>query len=183
MSGHSKWSQIKHQKGVTDKKRGQLFSKLGAAITAAAKSEPNPQFNPRLRSAVEKAREFQMPNDNIERAVKKASDKNVHVEELIFESYGPGGAAILIEAITDNRNRTVAEIKKVLHDHDGKWAESGSVRWAFEETRDEKNERVWEAKFPQAVSSEDQEKLNRLIEALDEHDDVQNIFVNTPSSE
>ncbi len=180
MSGHSKWSQIKHQKGVTDKKRGQLFSKLGAAITAAAKTEPNPQFNPRLRSAIDKAREFQMPNDNIERAIKKAADKNESIEELLFESYGPGGAALLIEAITDSRNRTVAEVKKILHDHEGKWAESGSVRWAFEQITEENGDRVWKSKFPQAVSDDDQKKLNRLIEALDDHDDIQNIFINIP---
>jgi len=180
MSGHSKWSQIKHQKGVTDKKRGQLFSKLGAAITAAAKTEPNPQYNPRLRSAIEKAREFQMPNDNIERAIKKASDKSSNVEELVFESYGPGAVAIIIEAITDNRNRTVAEIKKILNDHEGKWAETGSVQWAFDQTMSESGERIWKAKFPQEISSEDQQKLSRLLDALDEHDDVQNIFTNTP---
>ncbi len=183
MSGHSKWSQIKHQKGITDKKRGQLFSKLGAAITAAAKTEPNPQFNPRLRSAIDKAREFQMPNDNIERAIKKAADKSAVLEELIFESYGPGGSAILIEAITDNRNRTVAEVKKILHDHEGKWAESGSVRWAFEQTTDEKGERNWKAKFPQAVSAEGATKLERLIEAVDDHDDIHAIYVNTPDAE
>mgnify|MGYP001585988755 FL=1 len=183
MSGHSKWSQIKRQKGVTDKKRGQLFAKLGSAITVAAKSEPNPQFNPRLRSAVEKAREFQMPNDNIERAIKKASDKNLNVEELTFESYGPGGSALFIEAITDSRNRTVAEVKKILHDHEGKWAESGSVRWAFDQAVGEGGERSWKAKFPQILSEKDHRKLEKLIEALDEHDDVQDIFTNTPETE
>jgi len=183
MSGHSKWSQIKRQKGVTDKKRGQLFSKLGVAISAAAKDEPNPQFNPRLRSAIDKAREFQMPNDNIERAIKKGSDKNLNIEELIFESYGPGGSALFIEAITDNRNRTVAEVKKILHDHEGKWAESGSVRWAFDQMTEENGERTWKAKFPRALNEDDQNKLERLIEALDEHDDVQDIFTNTPPNE
>lgn len=183
MSGHSKWSQIKHQKGITDKKRGQLFSKLGAAITAAAKTESNPQFNPRLRSAIDKAREFQMPNENIERAIKKAADKSAVLEELIFECYGPGGSAVLIEAITDNRNRTVAEVKKILHDHEGKWAESGSVRWAFEQKIETSGERTWTAKFPQAISEDGQKKLSRLLEALEDHDDIQDIFTNTPSSD
>jgi YebC/PmpR family DNA-binding regulatory protein len=178
MSGHSKWSQIKHQKGTTDKKRGQLFSKLGAAIAAAAKTEPNPQFNPRLRSAIDRAREFQLPNENIERAIKKGFDKNQNIEELIFESYGPGGVALLIEAITDNRNRTVAEVRKILNDKNGRWAESGSVRWAFEQTATENGERTWQAKFPQAVSRDDQKKLMELVETLEAHADIQNVFVN-----
>lgn len=178
MSGHSKWSQIKHQKGITDKKRGQLFSKLSTAITAAAKNEPNPQFNPRLRSAIEKARGLQMPNDNIERAIKKASDKNQSLEEIMCEAYGPGSAALIIEAITDNRNRTIPEMKKILHDHNGKWGESGSVLWAFEQKTDDLGDRVWQPKFSQNISEEDKKKLETLIEALEEHDDIQRVFTN-----
>src|SRR3989344_9395701 len=104
MSGHNKWSQIKNQKGAADKKRGQLFSKLLKAISIAAKTEANPQFNPRLRSVMEKAKEFNVPQDNIERAVSKASETK-NLEDITVEAYGPEGAALIIEGITDNTNR------------------------------------------------------------------------------
>jgi YebC/PmpR family DNA-binding regulatory protein len=174
MSGHNKWSQIKHKKGATDQKRGALFSKLAIAITAAAKNELNPQFNPHLRSAIDKAKELLMPNDNIERAIQRASNKNEDLDELLFESYGPGNTALLIEAITDSRNRTVSEIKKLLSDHHAKWAENGSVLWAFEQSPD-KN---WTAKFPLDLSVEDKGKLTKLLDALDGHADVQRVITN-----
>lgn len=176
MSGHSKWSQIKHQKGITDKKRGQIFSKLLNAVTIAAKTDPNPQFNPRLRSAIEKARENNVPQDNIERAVKKVSEGAENIEELILEAYGPGGIAILIESITDNKNRSISEIKKVLGDNGAKWAESGSVRWAFETPAAGQGE--WTAKFPQEISEEDKVSLAKLIDALEVRDDIQKITTN-----
>src|SRR3989344_4105261 len=131
MSGHSHWSGIKHKKGAKDAKRAVLFSKLLNAVSIAAKPEPNPQFNPRLRTAVDKAREANVPNDNIDRAIKKAAEKTDDLEELLMEAYGPGGAPLLIEAITDSRNRTVSEIKAILGALGAKWAEPGSVRWAF----------------------------------------------------
>src|SRR5271168_222848 len=99
MSGHSHWAGIKHKKEATDQKRGKVFSKLLAAISAAGKTEPNPDFNPRLRTAVLKAREASVPQENIERAIKRASDKDVELEELVFEAYGPGGIAIMMEAV------------------------------------------------------------------------------------
>src|SRR5271155_2827486 len=99
MSGHSHWAGIKHKKEITDKKRGKVFSKLLALISAAAKTEPNPGFNPRLRTAIAKAREASVPQENIERAVKRASEVGGDLNELTFEAYGPGGGAILIEAI------------------------------------------------------------------------------------
>jgi YebC/PmpR family DNA-binding regulatory protein len=173
MSGHSKWAQIKHKKGAADQKRGALFSKLLAAITIAAKTEPNPDFNPRLRTAIERAKKEGVPGENIERAIKRASETGQNLEELILEAYGPGGAAMLIEAATDNKNRTIPEIKKILSDAGGKWAESGSVRWAFEKTPG-----GWQAKFPQIVSDDDRKKLEALIAALREHDDVQEVYVN-----
>ncbi|MEK7077138.1 MAG: YebC/PmpR family DNA-binding transcriptional regulator, partial [Patescibacteria group bacterium] len=104
MAGHSHWKQIKVQKGAADQKRGRVFSKLLAAVSIAAKSEANPQFNPRLRAAVAKAKENQVPQENIDRAIKKASEKNENLEEIRMECYGPGGAAIIAEAITDNSN-------------------------------------------------------------------------------
>lgn len=172
MSGHSHWAGIKHKKEITDQKRGKVFSKLLALISAAAKSEPNPDFNPRLRTAVAKAREAAVPAENIERAIKRAAESTDELEELLFEAYGPAGIAILIEAISSSRNRTVQEIKNILKDHHGKWAEAGSVQWTFEKTAD-----GWTAKFPQDISSDDREHLETLVEALEDNDDVQNVYV------
>src|ERR1035438_1180486 len=122
MSGHSHWSGIKHKKEITDQKRGKVFSKLLALISAAAKTEPNPDFNPRLRTVVNTAKEANVPAENIERAIKRAANSAEDLEELVFEAYGPAGAAILIEAISNNRNRTIQEVKLILKEHGGKWA-------------------------------------------------------------
>jgi YebC/PmpR family DNA-binding regulatory protein len=175
MSGHSHWAGIKHKKEATDQKRGKVFSKLLAAVSAAAKSEPNPDFNPRLRTAIAKAREASVPQENIERAVKRAAEAGADLEELVFEAYGPGGIAIIMDAVSDNRNRTVQEIKLILKELNGKWAESGSVRWAFEAKGGEGG---WQPKFPQEVSEEDAKKLSALVDALEDNDDVQNVFTN-----
>jgi len=174
MSGHSKWKQIKHKKEITDKKRSQLFVKLLNAVRIAAKDEPNPDFNPRLRTAVEKAKESHVPQENIERALKQSDDKNL--EEVIIEAYGPSGSAIIIEAITDNRNRTINEIKKILSDFGAKFAEPGSVRWSF--IAPSSGNVSWQPKFKQEFSSEDKQKLSELIEALQEHNDIQETFTN-----
>lgn len=175
MSGHSHWSGIKHKKGAADQKRGRVFSKLLAAITAAGRAEQNTEFNPRLRTAVQKAKESMVPSENIERAIKRAKESGAGLEELMLEAYGPGGAALLIEAITDNKNRTIPEIKKILNDHAAKWAESGSVRWAFDPSPLAKGE-GWQPKFPQELNEEDTDKLNVLVEALEAHDDVQKVY-------
>jgi YebC/PmpR family DNA-binding regulatory protein len=176
MSGHSHWAGIKHKKEATDQKRGKVFSKLLTAISAAAKSEPNPDFNPRLRTAVMKAREASVPQENIERAIKRSSETSESLEELIFEAYGPGGVAIMMEAVSDNRNRTIQEVKIILKEFGGKWAEAGSVRWAFEPAQG--GEGGWRAKFPQEISEEDKKKLSTLVETLEENDDVQKVFTN-----
>lgn len=181
MSGHNKWSQLKHQKGATDKKRGVLFSKLLAAITAAAKTEQDPNFNPRLRTAIEKAKENLVPAENIERAVKRAAESGEGIKELIIEAYGPGGIAILIEATTDNRNRTIAEVKHVITEHNGKWAESGSVRWAFNPPAAQGgvgDATEWQPKFPQDISDIDRTALASLVTAIEDHGDIQRIFTN-----
>ncbi len=172
MSGHSKWSQIKHKKGATDQKRSALFSKLLNAVAIAARNEPNPQFNPSLRAAVERAKENQVPLENIERAVKKASE-NKNLEELIIEAYGPEGAAIIIEAVTDNRNRTISEIKKILSDNGAKIAEPGSVLWVFEKTAN-----GWQAKFKQEAAENAKEKIRTLTAELENRGDVQKIITN-----
>lgn len=178
MAGHSHWAGIKHKKEVTDAKRGKLFSKLLRAVSVAARTEPNPEFNPRLRTAVSKAKEAQVPIDNIERAIAKASQPGEQLEELLFEAYGPGGVAILIEVVADNRNRVVQEIKSILGGRGGKWATPGSVQWAFEQTAGD-GEVGWQAKFPAEISADDAEALRALVAALEEHDDVQRVSVNT----
>lgn len=175
MSGHNKWSQIKHQKETTDQKRGQLFSKLLKSIALATRANPNPNSNLELQTAIKKAKDANVPLENIERAIRKSTEKTDNLEELVMEAYGHGGVAILIEAITDSKNRTVAEIKKILNDEGGKWAEAGSVRWAFEENRAGEGDR-WKAKFPQAILADDMEKLNCLVAALKNHADVQKVY-------
>lgn len=135
MAGHSKWKQIKRQKGITDVKRSQVFTKLGREVTVAAKQGgPDPEMNPRLRLAIEKAREANMPKDNIERAIAKGSGEagEAALEEIVYEGYGPGGAAIIIETLTDNRNRTVSEIRNAFAKGGGSLGEAGSVSWVFE---------------------------------------------------
>lgn len=154
-----------------------VFSKLLAAITAAARAEQNPDFNPRLRTAVQKAKEANVPSENIERAVKRAKESGGALEELTLEAYGPGGTALLIEAITDNKNRTIPEIKKILNAEGAKWAEPGSVRWAFSEASADKRGN-WTAKFLQKLNKEDAEKLNVLVGALEDNDDVQKVYTN-----
>ncbi len=179
MSGHNKWSQIKNKKGVADVKRGKMFSKLLRAISIAAKTEVNPQFNPRLRTAVETAKENLVPLDNIEKAINKASEQK-NLTEMTIEAYGPEGAAIIIQAISDNTNRTIAEVKKILSNRGAKFATPGSVLWAFsaEGGSASGGNGGWEAKFPQKISDDSKTKLEKLIEDLDEHDDVQDIFTN-----
>ncbi len=135
MSGHSKWAQIKHKKAATDAKKGQTFSKMSRMITVAAKEKgADPAMNPRLRMTVDKARSVGMPKENIERAIKKATDKTNKelLEETRYEAYGPGGVAFLIDCVTDNTNRTTAEIKHILSQYGGKLANPGSVEWLFE---------------------------------------------------
>lgn len=175
MSGHSHWSGIKHKKGEKDQKRGVLFSKLLKAISAAAKQEPNPDFNPRLRTAVQKAEEASVPEVNIKRAISGAKEKKDSLEELFFEAYGPSGVAILIYIITSSRNRIVAEVKKILSDNNGKWAEIGSVTWAFGDVGVGKTPH---SKFTQEASKEDKEELRGLIVALEDNEDVFGVYTN-----
>jgi YebC/PmpR family DNA-binding regulatory protein len=135
MSGHSKWSQIKRQKGAADQKRGTIFTKLSREITIAAKQGGgDPDANFRLRLAVQKARESNMPADNIQRAIAKATGggEGTELQEITYEGYGPGGVAVLVEAATDNRNRTVGEVRSVLTRAGGNLGETGSVAWQFE---------------------------------------------------
>ncbi|MFZ8847957.1 MAG: YebC/PmpR family DNA-binding transcriptional regulator [Minisyncoccia bacterium] len=135
MAGHSHWAQVKHKKALLDKKRSQLMGKLINAILVSARVDPNPETNPKLRNAIEKAKEFGVPQETIERNLKKAQgllDKTV-IEEIILEAYAPNGVALLIKCATDNKNRTIGEVKRILNKYEGKLAEPGSVMWLFEE--------------------------------------------------
>ena len=136
MSGHSKWSSIKHKKGAADAKRGKLFSKLSRAIIVAAKEGgPDPLANLALQNAIEKARSYSMPKDNIERAIAKGSGADAEAssfESVVYEGYGSEGVAVLVEALTDNRNRTASEIRHVFSKHGGNLGATGAVAWQFE---------------------------------------------------
>jgi YebC/PmpR family DNA-binding regulatory protein len=135
MSGHSKWSSIKHKKAATDAKRGKIFTKLIKEITVAARLGGGDQeANPRLRSAIQAAKSENMPKDNVERAIKKGTGEleGVNYEESIYEGYGPGGAAVLVESLTDNKNRTVADIRSIFGKNGGNLGENGCVAWMFD---------------------------------------------------
>src|SRR5512144_3278807 len=136
MSGHSKWSSIKHKKGAADAKRGQLFSKLSRAIIVAAREGGgDPAGNLALQNAIEKARSYSMPKDNIDRAVAKGAGTDADAdtyETVLYEGYGPSGVAVLVEALTDNRNRTAADVRHLFAKHEGNLGGSGSVAWLFE---------------------------------------------------
>jgi len=135
MSGHSKWSSIKHKKGAMDAKRGKLFTKLIKEITVAARlGGGDPEANPRLRTVIGKAKEANMPKENIEKAIKKGTGEleGYSLEEVIYEGYGPHGVAIMIDAMTDNKNRTTAEIRSILTKSGGNLGENGCVSWIFE---------------------------------------------------
>ena len=135
MAGHSKWSKVKRFKGAIDTKRGQIFSKLSKEISIAAKAGGgDPDSNPRLRSAIQAARAQSMPNDNVERAIKRATGEGSeaqHFDEIVYEGYAPGGVAVIVEAATDNKNRTAAEIRSIFTKNDGNLASSGSVSYMF----------------------------------------------------
>lgn len=135
MSGHNKWSTIKHKKGAADAKRGKIFTKLIKELTVAAKmGGSDPDGNPRLRSAMDKAKSENMPKDNIERAIKKGAGEmeGVNYEETTYEGYGPGGVAVLVEVMTDNRNRTVSDVRSIFSKCNGNMGETGCVSWLFD---------------------------------------------------
>lgn len=134
MSGHSKWSSIKHKKGKLDAKRGQLFTKLARDVTMAARGGGDPEMNASLRLAITKAKDANMPNANIERAIQRGAGGGEadNLEEVTYEGYGPGGTAVIVDVVTDNRNRTVAELRLAFSRGGGNLAENGAVAWQFE---------------------------------------------------
>ena len=235
MSGHSKWATIKHKKAATDAKRGQLFTKLIKEVTVAARGGGNPETNPRLRVAIERAKEASMPQDNIERAIKKGTGQleGVSYEDVTLEGYGPGGIAIYIEALTDNKNRTTSEVRTIFAKKGGNMAGAGSVSWMFEKkgyivvskksidedklmgivldagaedmVTEEENYAVKTApqdfykvkkaiddagiktesaeitlvpKSTVKVTGQDAKKVLDLVDAIEEHEDVQNVYAN-----
>lgn len=133
MSGHSKWSNIKHKKAAADAKRGKLFTRLSKEISIAARANSDPTANPRLRQLIEKARDLNMPMDNVTRAIKRGTGElpGVSYESHLYEGYGPHGIAVIIEVLTDNKNRTVADIRRIFTSTGGSLAESGAVSWMF----------------------------------------------------
>lgn len=175
MSGHNRWSQIKQKKGVADQKRGQLFSKLSEAISMAARKGSDPDKNLELRNAIEQARKFDLPKGNIERAVNKMTDKSAaSLEELVIEAVNSAGVNLIITAITNNKNRTMAKVKKILTNHEVKMAQPGSVRWAFDKTGTE-----FSPKYPLEITDEiTKNKLEKLLEELDDQEEIQEIYTN-----
>ncbi len=157
MSGHSKWATIKHKKGALDAKRGKIFTRLIKEITIAAKSGGDPDKNPRLRTAVQAAKAENMPADNIKRAIQRGTGElpGVNYEEFALEGYGPGGVAVLVEISSDNRNRTVSEIRHVFGKNGGNMAEAGAVSWMFHKKGD--------IVVPKAAAKED-DLMNLVLE-------------------
>ncbi len=170
MAGHSKWAQIKRKKAVTDAQRGKAFSRLSRAITVAARNNPDPETNQRLKTEIERARAANMPADNIERAVRKVTEKDAaQLKELQIAFIGPGGAGIRAYAITDSSNRTINELRQLATHAGVRMVEPGAVAWMFNEQN------------PVTVplpSPTDQEALERFMEALEEHEDTQEVETN-----
>ncbi len=174
MAGHNKWSKIKHKKAVTDAQKSKVFSKLARLITSESKKAGGDKDAPGLRAAIEKARAANMPKDNIERAIAKGAGAGAQAdEEVIYEFYGPAGVAVVVVALTDNKNRTTPEIKHILSKRGFELASPGSALWAFKK----EGAQYIPQSFAQ-IEGEDAEKLQELIDVLDEHDDVQEIFTN-----
>jgi len=238
MSGHSKWAQTKHKKAQVDARKGKLFSKISKEIIVASKIRGGePETNPRLRLAIEKARDANMPSENIKRAIKRGTGElpGVSYEEAIYEGYGPGGVAMIIEVLTDNKNRTVPEVRHIMSKHGGNMGEAGCVSWMFDkkgyilvakkdadedtlmslsleagadDMKNDPEEENYEiitspedlkkikevleradikinlaeiTMLPKSyvkLESSDAEKMLNLVEALEEHDDVQEVYAN-----
>ena len=177
MSGHNKWSKIKRKKEVSDSQKSKVFSRLVKFIQTESRKVNGDVNAPGLRSAIEKAKKENMPSDNIERAIKKgAGGEGSNLESIIYEAYGPGGVAVIIETLTDSRNRTFAEIKHILSKNNSSIAQVNAVKWAFE-----KDDSGWIPKVPTEISEEDSQKLEKLIEELKENEDVQDIYANLKS--
>ncbi len=174
MAGHSKWAKLKHVKGKTDAQKAKTFSKLVRFITVEAKKAKGDRNAPGVRMAIEKAKAANMPSDNIERALSKASNEGAELESVVYEAYGPGGAALIIEGYTDNRNRTAQEIKFILSKNGCALANPGAAMWAFQKNAEGKLEPTSTVE----ISEEDGGKLAALVDELEDHDDVSEVYTN-----
>lgn len=172
MAGHSKWAKLKHHKGKTDAEKAKTFSKLVRFITVEARKAKGDRNAPGVRVAIEKARQANMPSENIERALSKASGEGAELEQVVYEAYGPGGCALIIEGYTDSRNRTSQELKHLLSEHGGSLANPGAAMWAFTKSAEGK----YEPLSPIELSDADAQKMAELSDALEEHDDVSEVY-------
>ncbi len=174
MAGHNKWSKIKRQKAGTDAQKSKIFTKMGRYIAVEAKKAGGNLNSPGLKAAIEKARAENMPSDTIERAIKKATtDNSAAMENITYEAYGPAGCAVIIEALTDNRNKAAQEVKHILSKQGFALAAPGSASWAFS-----KQNREWVPNTTIPVTGEDATVLENLIGELEENDEVQDVFTN-----
>lgn len=174
MSGHNKWSKIKRKKEGEDAKRSKVFSRLSRLLTNESKKVGGNMTSPSLVAIMEMARKENMPKDNIERAVKKGTESGTaEMFPVTYETYGPGGVAIIIEALTDNKNRTAAEIRHTLSKSGFELATPGAASWAFSKQNGE-----WVANSTIEISEEDGEKLGNILDNLEESDDVQGVYTN-----
>ena len=174
---HSQWEKKKYKKAASEGKTSKLYTKLVRLIMTEAKKADGNREASGLKSAIEKARESNMPSDNIERAVKKATEISETMESITYESYGPGGAGLVIEALTSNRNKAAQEIKFILSENDGVLGAIGSVTWGFEKKKTDQGF-VWEPMMTVPVSENDYALLEKLIDALENNDEVQEVFTN-----
>lgn len=175
MSGHNKFSKIKHKKVATDAQKSKLYGKIGKLLTVEAKKSGGIE-SPSLKAAIDKAKTANVPKDIIERAIKKGSGTDVsQMESITYEAYGPGGSAIIIEALTDNRNKASAEVKHILSKNGFALAAPGSAVWAFEKDLESYS---FKPTTTVELSEEDAEKLNDLVEQLEDNDEVQDVYTN-----
>ncbi len=174
MSGHNKYSKIKHIKAKNDAQKSKVFGKYVRLITVEAKKAGGNISSPGLAAAIEKARSENMPNDTIDRAVKKgATDNSAGMESIIYETYGPGGIAILVSALTENKNKAAQEVKHILSLHGFELASPGSASWAFQKTGG-----TWTPTSTMPLEDADIELLTKLVEELEANDEVQEVFTN-----
>ncbi len=179
MGGHNKWSQIKRQKGAEDAKKSKRFAMLGRIIAVESKKAGGNVSSPGLRAAIDKARKENMPGDTIDRAVKRGSGADApQMEEFLMEGYGPGGIALIVEGLTDSKNRTVSEIKHIFAKYDASLASPGSALWAFA-----KSEEGWKATSEMDVPDDCAESLQKLVEELEDHEDVKSVSTNANSGD
>ncbi len=174
MAGHNKWSKVKHKKAATDAQKSKQFSKFARLITTEVKRSGGDAEAANVRKVIEQAKSVNMPNENIERAITRAKQADsAEMESVVYEAYGPEGSALIIDGLTDNRNRTAADVKSILSKHGMELAQPGSASWAFTQTDDG---RVAQTFIPLSESAK--EKLNTIIEDLEENEDVQAVYTN-----